>query len=146
MKLTFYSSACQRERTIVSHGDHDPSVDRPDPDHDRGLLRIEKERRRVEKEKERREDRDKRERERDDRDYEHDGARDRERFSHKRNRKAEDSGAEPLLDADENFGVRPMSSTCDDKNSLKSKYAIITFDLEATNLNFVYFLPFLTNR
>uniref|UniRef100_A0A0R0LCZ1 Histone deacetylase interacting domain-containing protein n=1 Tax=Glycine max TaxID=3847 RepID=A0A0R0LCZ1_SOYBN len=113
----------KRERTIVSHGDHDPSVDRPDPDHDRGLLRIEKERRRVEKEKERREDRDKRERERDDRDYEHDGARDRERFSHKRNRKAEDSGAEPLLDADENFGVRPMSSTCDDKNSLKSMYS-----------------------
>ncbi|KAL2349345.1 hypothetical protein Fmac_003345 [Flemingia macrophylla] len=114
----------KRERTMVSHGDRDTSVDRPDPDHDRGLLRVEKEhRRRVDKEKESREDRDKRERERDDRDYEHDGGRDRERFSHKRNRKAEDSGAEPLLDADENFGTRPMSSTCDDKNSLKSMYS-----------------------
>ncbi|KAK7407307.1 hypothetical protein VNO78_09111 [Psophocarpus tetragonolobus] len=113
----------KRERTMVSHVDRDPSVDRPDPDHDRGLLRIEKERRRVEKEKERREDRDKRECERDDRYYEHDGSRDRERFSSKRNRKAEDSGAEPLLDADENFGTRPMSSTCDDKNSLKSIYS-----------------------
>ncbi|XP_014501051.1 paired amphipathic helix protein Sin3-like 4 isoform X2 [Vigna radiata var. radiata] len=91
----------KRERTMASHGDRDPSVDRPDPDQDRGLLRIEKERRRAEKEKERREDRDKREREKDDRDYEHD----RERFPHKRNRKVEDSGAEPLLDADENFGM-----------------------------------------
>ena len=105
-------------------GDRDPSVDRPDPDHDRGLSRVEKEqRRRVEKDKERREDRDKRERERDDRDYEHDGVRDRERFSQKRSRKAEDSGTEPLLDADENFGTRPMSSTGDDKNSLKSEYS-----------------------
>ncbi|XP_014501052.1 paired amphipathic helix protein Sin3-like 4 isoform X3 [Vigna radiata var. radiata] len=109
----------KRERTMASHGDRDPSVDRPDPDQDRGLLRIEKERRRAEKEKERREDRDKREREKDDRDYEHD----RERFPHKRNRKVEDSGAEPLLDADENFGMRPMSTACDDKNSLKSMYS-----------------------
>ncbi|KAK7307170.1 hypothetical protein VNO77_39994 [Canavalia gladiata] len=116
----------KRERTIGSHGDCDPGVDRPDPDHDRGLLRAEKEqRRRVEKEKERREDRDKREQERDDRDYEHDGGRDKERFLHKRksDRKAEDSGAEPLLDADENFGTRPMTSTCDEKNSLKSMYS-----------------------
>jgi len=125
---------------MVSHGDHDPSGDRPDLDHDRGLLRIEKERRRVDKEKERREDRDKREREKDDRDYEHD----RERFPHKRNRKVEDSGAEPLLDADENFVMRPMSSTCDDKNSLKSEY-VITFDLEFTNL-FLYIFTFYVNN
>jgi len=118
---------------MASHGDRDPSVDRPDPDQDRGLLRIEKERRRAEKEKERREDRDKREREKDDRDYEHD----RERFPHKRNRKVEDSGAEPLLDADENFGTRPMSSTCDDKNSLKSEYDI-TYEL--TVVFFTFFL------
>ncbi|XP_061360798.1 paired amphipathic helix protein Sin3-like 4 isoform X1 [Gastrolobium bilobum] len=114
----------KRERTMASHGERDLSVDRPDPDHDRGLLRTEKEkRRRVEKEKDRREDRDRRERE--DRDYEHDVGRERERFSHKRksDRKAEDSGAEPLLDADENFGIRPMSSTCDDKISLKSMYS-----------------------
>lgn len=116
---------------MASHGDRDPSVDRPDPDQDRGLLRIEKERRRAEKEKERREDRDKREREKDDRDYEHD----RERFPHKRNRKVEDSGAEPLLDADENFGMRPMSTACDDKNSLKSEYDI-TYELILCNFTF----------
>lgn len=129
---------------MVSHGDRDPSVDRPDPDHDRGLLRADKEqRRRVEKEKDRGEDRDRRERERDDRDYEHDGGRDRERLSHKRksDRKADESGAEPLLDADQNFGMRPMSSTCDDKNSLKSEYVINTFDFESTNL-FLYIFNF----
>ncbi|KAL1317335.1 paired amphipathic helix protein Sin3-like 4 isoform X2 [Arachis ipaensis] len=95
----------KRERTMTSHGDRDLSVDRPDPDNDRGLMRAEKDqRRRLEKDKERREDR--RERDRDDRDYEHDGGRDRERFSHKRksDRRAEDSGAEPLLD-DENIGM-----------------------------------------
>ncbi|KAK7252329.1 hypothetical protein RIF29_36192 [Crotalaria pallida] len=97
----------KRERIMASHGDHDLSVDRPDPDHDRGLMRAEKEqRRRLEKEKDCREERDRRVRERDDRDNEHDGGRDRERFSHKRksDHRAEDSGADPLLDADENFG------------------------------------------
>lgn len=112
---------------MAPHGDRDLSVDRPDLDHDRGLMRAEKEqRRRVEKENERREERDRRERERDDRDYEHDGVRDRERFTLKRksDHRAEDSGAEPLLSADENFVLRPMSSTCDDKNSLKSMSSI----------------------
>ncbi|XP_058777151.1 paired amphipathic helix protein Sin3-like 4 [Vicia villosa] len=97
----------KRERTIVSHGDRDTSVDRPDPDHDRNLLRAEKEhKRRVEKEKDRREDRDKRKRERNDRDDQGRG-RDRERLSHKQkfDHMAEDSGAEPLLDADQNSGV-----------------------------------------
>ncbi|KAE9613429.1 putative transcription regulator Others family [Lupinus albus] len=113
----------KRERTMASHGDRDPNVDRSDLDHDRGLMRAEKEqRRRVEKENDRREERDKRERV--DRDYEHDPGRDRERFSHKRrsDHRDEDSGAEPLLAADEIFGLHPMSSTYDDKNSLKSKY------------------------
>lgn len=112
---------------MVPHYDRDPSVDRPDPDHDRGLLRAEKEqKRRVEKERDRREDRERREREKDDRDYEHDGGRDKDRSSHKRksDRKAEDSGAEPLLDADQISGMPPMSSTCDNKNSLKSEYVI----------------------
>ncbi|XP_015965290.1 paired amphipathic helix protein Sin3-like 4 isoform X2 [Arachis duranensis] len=97
----------KRERTMTSHGDRDLSVDRPDPDNDRGLMRAEKDqRRRLEKDKECREERDRRERDRDDRDYEHDGGRDRERFSHKRksDRRAEDSGAEPLLD-DEHIGM-----------------------------------------
>ncbi|MED6106260.1 hypothetical protein PIB30_003219 [Stylosanthes scabra] len=115
----------KRERTMASHGDRDLSVDRPDPDNDRGLMRAEKDRRRLEKDKDRRDERDRRERDRDDRDYEHDGGRDRERFSNKRksDRRAEDSGAEPLLDADENIGMRPMSSTCDDRNTLKSMYS-----------------------
>lgn len=124
MKLTFFLSSSQRERTVVSHGDRDTSVDRPDPDHDRNLLRAEKEhKRRVEKEKDRREDRDKRKRERNDRDDQGRG-RDRERLSHKQkfDHMAEDSGAEPLLDADQNFGMRLMSSTSDDKYSLKSYY------------------------
>ncbi|XP_019445511.1 PREDICTED: paired amphipathic helix protein Sin3-like 4 isoform X1 [Lupinus angustifolius] len=97
----------KRERIMASRGDHDLSVHCPGPDHDRGLMRAEKEqRRRLEKERDRREDRDRRERERGDRDYEHDAGQDRERFSHKwkSNHMAEDFGAEPLLDADENFG------------------------------------------
>jgi paired amphipathic helix protein Sin3a len=113
IKLKLLLSACQRERTIVSRGDRDPSVDRPDPEHDGGLFRAEKEhKRRVEKEKSRREDRDRRERERNGRDYEHDRGRDRERLSHKRksDHMVEDSGAEPLLHADQNFGMRPVSS------------------------------------
>ncbi|KAE9613428.1 putative transcription regulator Others family [Lupinus albus] len=96
----------KRERIMASHGDHDFSVYRPDPDHGRGLMRVEKEqRRRLEKEKDHKEDRDRRERERGDRDYEHDGGQDREWFSHKwkSNHRAEDFGAEPLLDADENL-------------------------------------------
>lgn len=129
---------------MASHGDRDLSVDRPDPDHERGLMRAEKDQRRhVEKEKEHREERDRRERERDDRDYDHGGGRDRERFSHKRksDRRAEDSGAEPVLDADENIGTRPMSSTCDDRNTLKSEYVVNTFDLESTSLLCIFYLP-----
>lgn len=108
IKLTFFLSPCQRERIVVSHGDRDTSVDRPDPDLDGNLLRAEKEhKRRVEKEKDRREDRDKRKRERNDRDEQGRG-RDRERLSQKQkiDHMAEDSGAEPLLDADQNFGMR----------------------------------------
>ncbi|KAF7829409.1 paired amphipathic helix protein Sin3-like 3 [Senna tora] len=40
--------------------------------------------------------------------------------------RADDSGAEPLHqggDADENFGLRHMSSPCDDKSSVKSMYS-----------------------
>lgn len=112
--------------------DRDLSVDRPDPDHDRGLIRSEKElKRRGEKEKDRREDRERRERERDDRDYEHDNSRDFniQHFPHKRKNggRADDSGAEPLHqgDTDENFGLRCMSSPCDDKSSVKSEYVNI---------------------
>ncbi|XP_021652208.2 paired amphipathic helix protein Sin3-like 4 isoform X3 [Hevea brasiliensis] len=86
----------KKERTAVSHADRDFSVDCPDPEHDRSLIRSDKDqRRRGEKEKERREDRDRRERE--DRDYDNDGNCEfMQRFSHKRKsaRRVEDSTAE----------------------------------------------------
>lgn len=114
---------------MASHGDHDLSVDHPDPDHDRVLTKAEKEqRRRVEKEKDLREERDRRERERDDRNYGHDGSRDftLQRIPHKRKsgRRTDDVSAEPLHqsgDSDENFSARPMSSTCDDRSLVKSE-------------------------
>ncbi|KAL9424033.1 hypothetical protein AB3S75_036006 [Citrus x aurantiifolia] len=90
----------KKERAMASHADRDLSVDRPDPDHDRVLLKSDKDqRRRGEKERERRDDH-RRERERDDRDFENDVNRDfsMQRFPHKRKsaRKIEDSTAEPL--------------------------------------------------
>ncbi|CAN1816987.1 Paired amphipathic helix protein Sin3-like 4 [Linum perenne] len=111
----------KKERT---HPDRDFSVDRPDPDHDRALLRVDKEqRRRVEKEKERREDRDRRER--DDRDYEHDANHDygMQRFplKGKLGRKLEDPGAEHhIVEGDDNYGMLPVSSSYDDKSAVKS--------------------------
>ncbi|XP_015575286.2 paired amphipathic helix protein Sin3-like 4 isoform X2 [Ricinus communis] len=116
----------KKERMTASHADRDFSVDRPDPDHDRSLIRSDKEqRRRGEKEKERREDRVRREREREDRDYEHDGSREfnMQRFPHKRKstRRVEDSAADHQGgDGDENFGMHPVSSTFDDKNAVKN--------------------------
>ncbi|KAL5552983.1 hypothetical protein UlMin_040384 [Ulmus minor] len=118
----------QKERTVASHGDRDLSVDRPDPDHDRSLMK--ELRKRGEKDKERREDRERRERERDDRDFEHDVSRDfnMQRYPHKRKsgRRIEDSAGEQIHqagDGDENFGMRPVSSSNDDKGSAKSIYS-----------------------
>lgn len=115
----------------MSHAERDLSVDRPEPDHERALMKLDKDqRRRGEKEKERREDRDRREHDRDrvDRDYEHDGRRDfnMHRFPHKRKsaRRIDDPSTEHLHpggEGDENFGVHPISSY-DDKNSAKSEY------------------------
>ncbi|KAJ4711205.1 Paired amphipathic helix protein Sin3-like [Melia azedarach] len=120
----------KKERTMASHADRDLSVDRPDPDHDRALMKSDKDqRRRGEKERERRDDRDRRERERDDRDFENDGNRDfsMQRFPHKRkSRKIEDSTAEQLHqggEGDENFGMGPVSSSYDDKNAMKSVFS-----------------------
>ncbi|KAK4598272.1 hypothetical protein RGQ29_015659 [Quercus rubra] len=111
----------KKERTMAPH-DRDLSVDRPDPDHDRSLMRVDKEQRRR-GEKDRREDRDRRERERDDREFDHDGNRDfnMQRFPHKRKAPSR----EPLHqggEGDENFGMRPLSSSFDEKSSLKSMY------------------------
>ncbi|KAJ7953703.1 Paired amphipathic helix protein Sin3-like [Quillaja saponaria] len=118
-------------RTMVSHGDRDLSVDRPDLDHDRALMRAGKEQqRRGEKEKDRRDGRDRRGQEHDDREYEHDGSREfnMQHFPHKRKsgRRGEDSSAEHLHhggEGDENFATRPISSSYDDKVTVKSMYS-----------------------
>ncbi|KAK2994387.1 hypothetical protein RJ640_029502, partial [Escallonia rubra] len=78
--------------------ERDFCVDRPDQDHEKALMRADKEqRRRFEKEKERREDRERREPERDDRDFGHDGT---QRLAHKRKsaRRAEDSVADQFYE------------------------------------------------
>lgn len=117
------------------HADRDLSVDHPDPELDRGVMRADKEQRRREREKDRREERDRRERDRDDRDYDNDG--NRERLSHKRKsgHRAIDPSTELLHDADEKLDMRPNSSACEDKSSLKSMSVIlILFKLRCTVL------------
>ncbi|XP_006602356.1 paired amphipathic helix protein Sin3-like 4 isoform X5 [Glycine max] len=97
----------KKERNIASHGDRDLGADHPDPELDRCLIRADKDQRRRD------------EKEKDSRDYDHDG------ISHKRKSgcRAEDSGAEPLHDTDENFGMHRISYACEDKSSLKSMYS-----------------------
>ncbi|XVE75149.1 hypothetical protein DITRI_Ditri12bG0072300 [Diplodiscus trichospermus] len=110
-----------KDRTTALHSEPDLSVERPDPDLDRVMMKSEKEqRRRGEKERDKREDKDRREREQDDRDFENDGSRDfNMRFLHKRNgkpaRRGEDSGFEQLQQVGD-------SSAYDDKNAMKSVY------------------------
>ncbi|KAM1942670.1 hypothetical protein ACFX15_011111 [Malus domestica] len=116
----------KKERTMGSYADHDLSVDRPDPDHDKALMKVDKDqRRRGEKEKERREDRERREQ--DDRDFDHDGSRDlsMQRFSHKRksaHRIEDTEQLQPGGQGLENFAANLISSSYDDKNSAKSMY------------------------
>ncbi|CAN1852663.1 Paired amphipathic helix protein Sin3-like 4 [Linum perenne] len=107
----------QKERT---HPDRDFSVNRPDLDHDRALMRADKEQR---KEKERIKSRDRREL--DDRDFEHDANHDysMQRFPHSRKpgRKLEDFDAEHQVgEGDDNYGMHPIASTYDDKSAVKS--------------------------
>ncbi|XP_057481650.1 paired amphipathic helix protein Sin3-like 4 [Actinidia eriantha] len=108
-------------KPIVSHADRDLSVDRPDLDHDKAMLRADKEQRRhSEKEKERREDKDRKEQ--DDGDFELDGI---QCFSHKRKttRGIKDSVADQGVEGAGNFGMHPGSSSYDDKSALKSMYS-----------------------
>ncbi|KAJ7943566.1 Paired amphipathic helix protein Sin3-like [Quillaja saponaria] len=120
----------KKDRAMLSHGDRDLSVDRPDLDHDRSLMRVDKEqRRRGEKEKDRREGRNRRGREFDDREYEHDDSRyfNMQQFPHKQksSRRVDDSSAEHLHhggEGGENFAMHPISSSYDDKISVKSMY------------------------
>ncbi|CAI8608395.1 unnamed protein product [Vicia faba] len=93
----------KREKTTALHADRDLSIDHPDPELDRGVMRADKEHRRREREKDRREERDRRERDRDDRDYDND---------------------------DEKLDMRPISSASEDKSSLKSMCSPVLAFLE----------------
>lgn len=103
-------------------------------------MRADNQRRGGEKEKERRDDRDRRER--DDRDFDHDGNRDfngMPRVPHKRKvtRRVEDSVADQINqggEGAENYGMRPMSSSYDDKNALKSELLIMLFVIPDRNV------------
>ncbi|XP_058193271.1 paired amphipathic helix protein Sin3-like 3 [Rhododendron vialii] len=95
------------KKPVVSHVDRDLSVERPDIDHDKALMRADKEQRRR-GEKERREDRDRRERER------------------KSAHRVEDSVADQFHQGGEgveNFGMHPGSSSHDDKSAMKNMYS-----------------------
>ncbi|XVF02345.1 hypothetical protein REPUB_Repub04eG0167600 [Reevesia pubescens] len=113
--------ADKKDRTTAPHADCDLSVERSDPDHDRVMMKAEKEqRRRSEKERDKREDRDRRDREQDDRYFENDGSRDfNMQFPLKRSgkpaRRGEESGVEQL----QQVGDGPAY---DDKNAMKSAY------------------------
>ncbi|CAN1311175.1 Paired amphipathic helix protein Sin3-like 4 [Linum perenne] len=117
MRQVLADKTFQKERT---HPDRDFSVNRPDLDHDRALMRADKEQR---KEKERIKSRDRREL--DDRDFEHDANHDysMQRFPHSRKpgRKLEDFDAEHQVgEGDDNYGMHPIASTYDDKSAVKS--------------------------
>lgn len=112
--LNFFSLYCCQKST-ASHVDRDFSVDRPDPDHDKALMREKEQRRRGEKEKERR---DEIERERGDRDFDHDGMLQKR----KSGRRVEDSVADQFYqgaDGDENFEMYPGLSSYGDKSYFK---------------------------
>ncbi|GLT33331.1 hypothetical protein SLA2020_079300 [Shorea laevis] len=100
----------RRDRIITSHADRDLSVDRPDLDDDKAMMKMQKEqRKRVE-----RDNRDRRTRDQDDREPEHDNNRDfnLHRFPEKR------KSARKI----EGFGVNSNYASYDDKDTLKSMY------------------------
>lgn len=107
-----YENIWQKDRTTAPHADRDLNVEHPDPDHDRVMMKGEKEQRRLgEKERDKSEDRDRRDREQDDRDFENDGSRDfNMRFPHKR------SGKPARREVGD-------STAHDDKNTMKSEFS-----------------------
>ncbi|KAL4362985.1 hypothetical protein GQ457_04G006650 [Hibiscus cannabinus] len=111
--------ADKKDTSTAPLADCDLSMERADPDHDRVLMKAEKEqRRRGEKERDKMEDRDRREH--DDRDFKIDGNRDFNlQFPHKRSgkpaRRSEESGVEQL----QQVGDGPAY---DDKSAMKSVY------------------------
>ncbi|KAK1268049.1 Paired amphipathic helix protein Sin3-like 4 [Acorus gramineus] len=123
----------KKDRQLTSQGDRDLSVDRPDIDHDKAVIR---DRRRPDKDRDRKDDRDRRDHDRDNKDIENDENRDLDSIQRKRksaSRKVDDSAA----DGAENFGMHPLGSPNDDKNDLRSVYAeeISFFDKVRERLN-----------
>lgn len=108
------SLVCQRERTYISHNDRDPSVDRPDLEHD-------KQRKRSDRDRE-----DRRDHGRDDKELEKD-SRELDNVPRMRKipRRADDQSMEQLLqggEGSENIGMYFNSASFyDDKNVLKSE-------------------------
>ncbi|KAK7386923.1 hypothetical protein VNO78_27299 [Psophocarpus tetragonolobus] len=95
----------KRERITASNGDCDLSAGHSDTESDRCLMNADKDKgRHGSKEKNYKEERDRRQWKKDDRDYDHDGS--GEHLSNKRSCcSAKASGAEPLPDTDEIFGI-----------------------------------------
>ncbi|KAM0958184.1 hypothetical protein ACFX13_023925 [Malus domestica] len=101
----------RRDRIMTPHADRDLSVDRPELDDDKGMVKVPKEhRKRSEKE-----NRDRRNRDDDDRELENDNNRDYklQRFPDKRKPSRKVEG----------FGVTANFAPYDDKDSLKSMYS-----------------------
>ncbi|XVF84864.1 hypothetical protein PTKIN_Ptkin17bG0073500 [Pterospermum kingtungense] len=106
--------ADKKDRTTASHADCDLSMECPDPDHDRVMMKAEKEQRRLgEKE------RDRRDQEQDDRDFENDGNRDYMRFQHKQSGKPAGKGEDSSVEQLQQIGD---GHAHDDKNAMKSVY------------------------
>lgn len=102
---------CAFQRDRVNYGDRDPSVDRPDPDHDKAYLRGEREnRKRTERDN-------RRDRDRDEKDLDHDNM---QRLLHKR--KIRKVGENHIGEETEKFGTHSISSSYDDKSVLKSMH------------------------
>ncbi|XP_004302380.1 PREDICTED: paired amphipathic helix protein Sin3-like 2 isoform X2 [Fragaria vesca subsp. vesca] len=102
----------RRRDKITSHGDHDISVDRPELDDDKGMIKVLKEQRKRFPEKE---NRDRRNRDHEDREVETDNNRDYnlQRFPEKRKSSRKVDG----------FGANANFSPYDDKDTLKGKYS-----------------------
>ncbi|KAK9925188.1 hypothetical protein M0R45_033520 [Rubus argutus] len=102
----------RRRDKITSHGDHDLSVDRPELDDDKGMMKVLKEQRKRFPEKE---NRDRRNRDHEDREVETDNNRDYnlQRFPEKRKSARKVEG----------FGANANFASYDDKDTLKSKYS-----------------------
>ncbi|KAK6913176.1 Paired amphipathic helix [Dillenia turbinata] len=99
----------RRDRIMGSHVDRDPSVDRPDLEDDKSMIRMQKEQKRREKV-----NRDRRNRDLDDREQENDMNRDFDVQTIPDRRRA--------VRKVEGFGVNPILATYDDKSAIRRMY------------------------